>query len=268
MFFYHYPIISKEARLPIYLVSIGMHDCQPWVRRGSEYAYPQIFYCTKGKGILRIDGTETEIPAGTGFFVPASYPHEYWPVGDVWDNHWIIPGGHACEAMLAETGLDRPQTFTLGSTDMLEHFFRNMHEALQSDRIGGNLRASGYLYDFLIELDRVRNSGDMSGGSHPAVSKCVEYIDENYMNQITMDELCSTAGVSKQHLCRLFRNVLGVRPMEYIAKRRIQAAKEILSGTGTPIEEISETVGFCTPSYFCKLFKRYEGITPTQFRRS
>lgn len=268
MFFYHYPIISKEAKLPIYLVSTGMHDCQPLVRRGTEYTYPQIFYCTKGSGILCYDDIKTEVRAGTGYFMPACYPHEYYPVGDVWDNHWIIPGGYACDTMLAEIGLDRPQTFTLGNTEMLEHFFRNMHEALQNDRIDGNLRASGYLYDFLIELDRVKNAGDLSGSSHPAVTKCVEYINENYMYQITLEDLCAVADLSKQHLCRVFRGVLGVRPMEYIAKRRIQAAKEMLSGTEKPIEEISETVGFCTASYFCKLFKRYEGITPTHFRRS
>lgn len=268
MFFYHYPIIAKESRLPIYLVSIGMHDCQPYVRRGTEYGYPQIFYCTKGSGILCYDSVKTEVKAGMGYFIPAGYPHEYYPAGDVWDNHWIIPGGFACEQLLGEMGFDRPQTFSLGSTEMLGHFFGNMHTALRNDHIGGNLRASGYLYDFLIELERQKNSGDISGYTHPAISKCVDHINENYMYEITLDDLCGISGMSKQHLCRLFRKVLGVRPMEYIAKRRIQAAKEILSGTGAPIEEISERVGFCTSSYFCKLFKRYEGITPTQFRRS
>lgn len=59
MFYYHYPIIAREGRLPIYLISIGRHDCQPLVRRGTEYSYSQIFYCTKGRGVLRIDSTET-----------------------------------------------------------------------------------------------------------------------------------------------------------------------------------------------------------------
>ena len=54
--------------------------------------------------------------------------------------------------------------------------------------------------------------------------------------------------------------------MEYIAKRRIQTAKELLSTTNMSIEAISEKVGFCSGSYFTKLFSRYEGMTPTQFR--
>lgn len=56
--------------------------------------------------------------------------------------------------------------------------------------------------------------------------------------------------------------------MEYIAKRRIQAAKELLTGSDITIDEIAAATGFCSASYFCKLFKRYEGITPSYFRNA
>ena len=98
--------------------------------------------------------------------------------------------------------------------------------------------------------------------------KVVDYINFNFASEITMDDLCAVSGVSKQYLCLLFKNTLASRPMEYIAKRRIQAAKELLVSTNKGIEDISEEVGFCTASYFCKLFKRYEGMTPSAFRRS
>ena len=87
MFISHYPIIARESRLPLYLISLGMHDCQPPVRRGTEFGFPQIFFCTKGKGWLFYDGIKIEIIAGMGFFLPASYPHEYHPAGNVWDVH-------------------------------------------------------------------------------------------------------------------------------------------------------------------------------------
>ncbi len=267
MFFYHYPIIGAESRLPIYLLSLGMHDCQPYVKRGTEYSFPQIFYCTKGKGILCYDNIKTEIKEGMGFFIPACCPHEYYPVGDVWDNHWIIPGGFGCDRLIEDMGFDKPQVFSLSSTKLLDHFFRNMHEALMSDKLQGNLRASGYLYSFLLELERCKSGTGARKETNRAVAKCVDYIDNNYAQAITMEELCEISGMSKQYLCRLFRNILDTRPMEYIAKRRIQAAKELLTGTKMSIEEITEQTGFCDSSYFCKLFRRYEGITPTQFRK-
>lgn len=267
MFFYHYPIISTESKLPVYLVSIGMHDCQPYVHRDTEYNYPQIFYCTKGSGILCYDNIKAEVKAGNGFFIPASYPHEYYPTEDVWDVHWVIPSGYDCERLLADIGLDKPQVFSLNGIKLLDHFFRNMHESLMGDKLQGNIRASGYLYSFLLELERCKSGARLFSNTNIAVTKCIDYIDNNYRQPITMDNLCEVSGMSKQYLCRLFRNILDTRPMEYIAKRRIQAAKELLVGTKMSIEEIVEQTGFCDSSYFCRLFKRYEGITPTQFRK-
>ncbi|MBP5606906.1 MAG: AraC family transcriptional regulator [Lachnospiraceae bacterium] len=268
MFISHYPIIAHENRLPLYLISLGMHDCQPPVKRGTEYGFPQIFYCTKGRGMLCYDGIKTEIKAGMGFFIPASYPHDYHPIGNVWDNHWLIPGGYAHDRLLSDIGFDAPITFTPDSTAQLDKLFMNMHTALQRDNIYGNLKASGILYEFLIELDRAINHLNNSVGPNPALQKCLKLIDTAYPGPVTMEDLCAVSGISKQHICRLFRSSLGTRPMEYIAKRRIQAAKELVSGTRMTIDEIADKTGFCSSSYFCKLFKRYEDITPTQFRNS
>ena len=54
--------------------------------------------------------------------------------------------------------------------------------------------------------------------------------------------------------------------MEYIAKRRIQEAKSLLTSTELSIADIAEQTGFGSESYFCKLFRRYEGMTPSAFR--
>ena len=267
MYYAHFPIIGQEKKLPVYLISMGQHDCQPYLRRGTEFGYPQIFYTTKGAGLLKVDGQSFRIEPGMGYFLPASYPHEYEPTCEVWDNHWLIPGGYGAERMLLELGFDRPLVYSLDSTARLERIFRDMHEALQTDSLYGNFRASGYLYDFLLEYDRARKASPGSSTPNLAVVKCANYLEEHYREQVTMKDLCALTGVSPQHLCRLFRSALNTRPMEYVAKRRIQAAKELLLSTGDPVERIAESVGFGSSVYFCKLFRRYEGMTPTQFRQ-
>ena len=102
----------------------------------------------------------------------------------------------------------------------------------------------------------------------PAVTKAIAYIDENYMKQPDLESISKAAGVSSQHLCRLFRQTLNCRPMEYITKRKIQAAKMLLAETRKTVEQIAEETGFCDSSYFCKIFKRFESITPSQFRNA
>lgn len=268
MHFYDFPIIRTESNLPIYLTSVGLHDCQPHILRKDGYNYPQILYCTKGSGTLKLGGDCIRIPPMTAIFIPAEFPHEYYPDEDIWDIHWIAPSGFAISSVLAQFGLTEPSVFTLSDISLLEHFFRRMHESLMSDSIFGNYRASGYLYDFLIEFHRLTSGHTSAAAPNSLITKAVDYINSNFTKTITLQQLCDATGISKQHLCRLFQSVMNTRPMEYIAKRRIQAAKELLSHTELPIEEIAEQTGFCSGSYFCKLFRRYEGITPTQFRKA
>jgi AraC-like DNA-binding protein len=267
MYFNDYPIISSESNLPLYLVSVGLHDCQPHTLREEGFSHPQILYCTKGSGTLAFDGYKYTIKPYMAFFLPAGCPHEYWPEEDIWDIHWVVPAGFAVNELLYHFNLDKPRVFELGDTRTLEHHFRKLHDTLMGDRIFGNYRAAGFLYDFLIEFYRLTSAINTGIAANSAVVRAIDYINAHYTEEITMEQLCACASVSKQHLCRLFQSALHSRPMEYIAKRRIQAAKELLSNTDTSIETIAEETGFCTSSYFCKLFKRYEGMTPTQFRR-
>ena len=268
MFFCDYPILQKEKELPLFLLNMGQHHCQDHIIRTEGYTCHQILYCTKGSGTLILDGKKYHIPPLTAIFMPAYHPHEYYPDGDIWDVHWVVPVGYAVDDALRHFGLTEPKIYELGEVKMLEHIFRKMHEAIQGDSVFGSYRAAGYLYDFLIELYRLISKCSTENAPNSALLKAVDYINDRYASQITMNELCDVSGVSKQYLCLLFRNNLGSRPMEYIAKRRIQAAKELLTATDKTIEEIAAETGFCTPSYFCKLFRRYEGITPTGFRKA
>ena len=86
-------------------------------------------------------------------------------------------------------------------------------------------------------------------GSLP-LDEAIEYIEQNYQKNIRLEDLCEVANVSKQHLCRLFKNTLQMRPMEYVTKVRIQHAKSLLITTNYSIKEIAEMVGFSDNSYF------------------
>lgn len=268
LFFADYPILGNEKSLPLYLQNMGHHHCQDHLIRPEGYHYDQILYCTKGSGTLIFENKAIPIPHDTAIFIPAETPHEYYPEEDIWDIHWIVPCGYAAKDILTQFGLTELKTFHLSDTKMLEHIFRKMHNALRTDSIFGNYKASGYLYDFLMEFYRLIAYKDPATSVSSALMKALDYINYNYFSPITMGELCSVSGVTKQHLCLLFRKKLSMRPMEYIAKRRIQEAKALLTGTEKSIEQVAEETGFCSESYFCKLFKRYEGMTPSLSARS
>lgn len=167
MVYSDYPIFRGEQQLPIFLLNMGLHLCQDHVVRPEGHSSPQILFCTRGSGTLVISGNRLNVPAGSAIFLPAALPHEYYANEDVWDIHWVIPGGSAAEEVLRQFGLEQPGVFELSDTRTLEHIFRKMHDAIRADSFFGNFRASGYLYDFLIEFYRLISSGSSSRAPSP-----------------------------------------------------------------------------------------------------
>ena len=100
------------------------------------------------------------------------------------------------------------------------------------------------------------------------VRAAVEYINTNYYKRITMDELCRITNYSKAHLRRLFIKHYGVSPIEYIVNKRITIAKDMLvDAPEMTVDEIADSLSFCSPSYLCKLFKRHYGMTINQYKK-
>ena len=98
--FYDYPIISKESSLPVFLVSVGLNEWQYHVKCDKGDNYAKALYCTKGSGVLIINGEKHIINPYTAFFIPAGCPHEYYSTDESWDTHWIKPSGKSCTDML------------------------------------------------------------------------------------------------------------------------------------------------------------------------
>lgn len=268
MIYFDYPIIGAEKELPLYLINMGMHECQAPIAREEGYPSPQILYCTKGSGTLLVGGHSYGIAPGMAFFLPANVPHEYYPCEDVWDVHWVVAGGHALDALLKHFQLVEPAVYKLNDTGKLESVFRAMHESLHSDDVYGNYKCSGLLYEFFLEFNRLISLKDSGDFYSPALHKALDYINAHYLEAITLDDLCAVGSVSRQHLCFLFRTALHMRPTEYITRKRLQTAKEMLSNTDFSIEKIAADTGFCTAGYFCKMFKRFEGVTAGEFRKN
>lgn len=71
-----------------------------------------------------------------------------------------------------------------------------MHEAITGDKIFGNYRASGYSYDFLIELYRISSKPEDKSYANPIVTKALDHIAANYKSHISLNELCEITSVS------------------------------------------------------------------------
>jgi AraC-like DNA-binding protein len=93
-----------------------------------------------------------------------------------------------------------------------------------------------------------------------------ELLDASLDRQVTLLELARHAHTSPYHLHRRFREAFGVTPHEYLLRRRLERARDLLS-EGATVTETAEATGFSSPGYFSTVFRRRFGVTPTAFRR-
>lgn len=100
-----------------------------------------------------------------------------------------------------------------------------------------------------------------------AVSRAREYVEHNYMRDLSTADIAAACSVSVSYLHRLFRTELNTTPADLLLSCRIAAARDLLINTGLPLSEIAERCGFHSQSYFSDCFRRQVGMTPGQFRR-
>jgi AraC-like DNA-binding protein len=98
------------------------------------------------------------------------------------------------------------------------------------------------------------------------LKRVAEYVDTNLSNKISLLDLAAVAGLSRMHFACQFRAATGLRPHEFLLRRRIWRSKELMKGTSMTIAEIALTVGFLTQAHFTTVFKRFVGYTPRQWR--
>ena len=96
--------------------------------------------------------------------------------------------------------------------------------------------------------------------------RVMEYIESNLDRPIRNSELADVARLSRSHFCRAFHNSTGNPPHEYIIRRRIERAQELMRSTRTPLNQIALDCGLVDQAHLARLFRRVVGTTPRAWR--
>lgn len=100
------------------------------------------------------------------------------------------------------------------------------------------------------------------------IENILEYIDENYNKTLTLDIIAREFLISSGHLCRLFKEKIGINFIAYVNLIRIEKVKHLLLTTNLKIYEVANLCGYTDFNYFSKIFKKNTGITPLYFRNN
>lgn len=121
--------------------------------------------------------------------------------------------------------------------------------------------------DFCLdEMERIGEDKKNLGSAQ--ASKAIEYIDKNYQDpSISLNSVCLYMSMSTSYFSAMFKNYTGETFNQALTKKRMEKAKELLGDTGMRAYEVAEQVGYTDPHYFSSTFKKYEGMTPTEYVR-
>jgi len=265
-----YPSNPNVWQLPLHLAGIGGSEYQGHVHRPEGYYWNQILHSVKGQGCLKAGGSTIPIPSGCFFFLPNNVPHEYYPVTENWEVNWVVFGGPYCSKINQELGLNRPVCCTPKDSHPLEKIYNKMFIAQKTDKVFGDYTCSGLMYDYLLEFYRqtINKSSDHGTAKSEQLMPILNYMDDHFAEDFSMTELADLANISPQHLCRIFKETMHMRPLEYLTYRRLGEAKNLLHHTELPVAEIGCRCGFPDAGYFSTIFKRYEGMSPAEYRKS
>lgn len=102
--------------------------------------------------------------------------------------------------------------------------------------------------------------------SDSAVERAIQYIDQNYAKDISLNDVSELVNISPYYFSKLFKEEAGVNFIDYLTNVRIEKAKELLRIPDKSIKEICILSGYGNANYFSRIFKKVEGVTPTEYR--
>ncbi|MDX3924302.1 MAG: AraC family transcriptional regulator [Shinella sp.] len=236
-------------------------------RKRGQTPFTVLQYTIGGEGNLRYENRKYRLRKGETLLLLVPHNHRYWVEdGGRWEFFWISMNGEEAlrihQAILAITGPVlklQPET--------VEHLADCSLRLISG---GGETpgRASAIAYEAAMALyDDVFGSHPVLGQEYRAMQHVISYIAANLQRPLSVEELAQVSGFSRAHFSRIFAASEGIPPAEFVLRKRLQrAAKLLTKSAGLPIKEISIMSGFEDPNYFAKVFRRYFGASPTEFR--
>lgn len=181
---------------------------------------------------------------------------------EIWD--WMVHSSETKEALKEKAY----QFMVIIHRLVIEEF--NIDDQLEYDRHG--IRSLKQLNELerYCQTTLLRFLGKIQAGMKEPSALIIEevchYIGENYMNELTLDHIASRVGFSRFYFSKLFKQYKGMNFIDYLTLIRINKSKELLKNPKLSVKDISYTVGYSDPNYYTSVFKKAEGLAPTEYR--
>lgn len=271
-----FSIFPNENFIDLGLYQHGWEKCEPGHSFGPAARNHYLFhYVISGTGTLMADNARGEtqtyqIKSGQGFLLFPGQISTYFADHSIpWEYIWLeFDGLRVKEAIeLTELSPDSP---------VYHSHFKELREQMMNEMlyIAQHAKESpfhliGHLYLFLDYFTRsCRSAKPVPHGkmSDYYIKEAISYIEQNFQNNITVEEIASVCGINRSYFGKIFHKSVGKSPQEFLISYRMVKAAELLKLTSLSIADIGNAVGYENQLHFSRAFKSVYGISPRNWR--
>ena len=233
----------------------------------------ELIFVKGGKGSITIDKKKYPIQGGMIFYICPNVLHSIETDADESecmlsvhfsyahvnfnDNKWDISN---------ETDmLPMHPAQELKDYYMIEELFKKLVDSWNAKLPDYELITKTLLEQLLIAIFQNTRKQNQNFGTSFKVEKMIQYMHQNIDERVTLTELTELVQLSSAYLSRAFKETTGYSVIEFFNKIKIDKAKELMIEGNKKVKEVALTLGFTDEFYFSRIFKRIEGISPSEY---
>lgn len=233
----------------------------------------EVLLILEGRGDYTVDLRRYQVAAGDVILCSSGALHDEFPrAGEPYRTLCIgigalalpgLPAGCLIESRFSPV-FRRPEQF-----DDLRQMFCQI-DRYAAEREDGYQRLCQYLMLASLELIRRMARGREAAPEAPEEAifrQVARYIDRHYAEDVSIERLVRAFYISPYHLSHMFKQKTGYTVKQYLLRRRLGEAQIRLASTQDSVQTIAEELGFEDASYFSRIFSKYIGLTPTEYRK-
>lgn len=271
-----FSIFPSKNFIDLGLYQFGWEHCEPSHSFGPAMRNHFLFhYVISGTGTLIAENSKKEsisysIKSGQGFMI---FPNQICTyIADAqqpWEYVWIEFVGLRAKETVELSGL-------CVNSPVYKAKYKDVAQTMKDEMLyiinhkdDSPFHLIGHLYLFIDSFVKSSTITQISKSNNLRdfyIKEALSFIEQNFQNDITVEEIAACCGLNRSYFGKIFHEVLGKSPQEFLISYRMTKATELLKLTSLSIAEVGSAVGYSNQLHFSRAFKKIYGISPRQWR--
>ncbi len=262
-------IFLKKPRL----LYIGAYKPSPgWMRDLHSHGCCEVMFVKEGEGMFRVDDATFPLRRGDVIVYNPGVKHSEF-IADVSPRDIMFLGISVKLDGFPVGCIIKDEAFKIiNSGEFYEQIRHCLEQLLTENELKSpyfSIISDALLTIFISHVLRLTSErAEATFAGKRTYNEVKEFLDRNYATIDSIDDVCRSLYINKYYLTHLFKDTMGIPPLKYLIQKRMSLAKHLLATTDNSISDVAKACGYVDIAYFSRVFKKLEGVTPVEYRKT